>query len=134
MVPEEGSAGAESSAAHLHRAGVAQVVGYYGPIHDQLSTRAEVAIYGALAAGETARHALRRAREALWRPFRATGEDHRPGRAAVAMAAAPISAEGAVGGAAEEAAAMSVVVAPEHRGEKRRLVRDTGVVASARDG
>ncbi len=83
-VPEEGRSGAESSAAHLHRAGVAQVVGYYGPIHDQLSTRAEVALYGALAAGETARYALRRAREALRRPFRATGGDHRPGRAAAA--------------------------------------------------
>lgn len=47
VVPEEGRSGAESSAAHLHRAGVAQVVGYYGPIHDELSTRAEEALYGA---------------------------------------------------------------------------------------
>ncbi len=89
-VPEEGRSGAESSAAHLHRAGVAQVVGYYGPIHDRLSTRAEVALYGALATGETARYALRQAREALRRPFRATGGGHRPGRAlATAAAEAP---------------------------------------------
>ncbi|MCP4659412.1 MAG: tetratricopeptide repeat protein, partial [bacterium] len=91
-VPEEGRSGAESSAAHLHRAGVAQVVGYYGPIHDELSTRAEVALYGALAAGETARYALRQAREALRRPFRATGgADHRPGPTAEEAAAPPVS-------------------------------------------
>jgi hypothetical protein len=69
-VPEKGQSGSESSAAHLHRAGVAQVVGYYGPIADELSTRAEEALYGALAAGETARYAVREAREALQRPFR----------------------------------------------------------------
>ncbi len=91
-VPEEGRSGAESSAAHLHRAGVAQVIGYYSPIHAEFSTRAEVAIYGALAAGETARHALRWAREALRRPFRATGEDHRPGRAVAAEAAPEVAA------------------------------------------
>jgi hypothetical protein len=38
-----GVSGAESSAARLHREGVPQVVGYYGPIVDELSTCAEVA-------------------------------------------------------------------------------------------
>ena len=42
------------------------MVGYYGPIHDELSTRAEEALYGALAAGETARYAVREAREAAY--------------------------------------------------------------------
>jgi tetratricopeptide (TPR) repeat protein len=59
--------GAELSAARLHRAGVAQVVGYSGPIADVLSTRAEVALYGALAAGHATRHAVRAARNALLR-------------------------------------------------------------------
>jgi tetratricopeptide (TPR) repeat protein len=63
--PEEGALGAESSAARLHREGVPQVVGYYGPIVDELSTRAEVAFYRALAEGETTRYAVRQAREAL---------------------------------------------------------------------
>ncbi len=55
----------ESSAARLHRGGVAQVVGYYGPINDELSTRAEVALYQALAEGRSTRHAVARARRAL---------------------------------------------------------------------
>jgi tetratricopeptide (TPR) repeat protein len=62
---KEGKSGAESSAARLHREGVPQVVGYYGPIVDELSTRAEVAFYRALAEGETTRYAVRQAREAL---------------------------------------------------------------------
>ncbi len=63
--PETGKAGAESSAARLHREGVPQVVGYYGPIVNELSTRAEVAFYRALGEGETTRYAIRQAREAL---------------------------------------------------------------------
>lgn len=66
--PDEEESGAESSAARLHREGVPQVVGYYGPIVDELSTRAEVAFYRALAEGETIRYAVRRAREALPAP------------------------------------------------------------------
>ncbi|HEX5270816.1 MAG TPA: CHAT domain-containing protein, partial [Gemmataceae bacterium] len=62
-----GDGGAELSAARLHRAGVAQVVGYSGPIQDALSTRAEAALYGALAAGHTTRQAVRAVRNALLR-------------------------------------------------------------------
>ncbi|HEX3529733.1 MAG TPA: TIR domain-containing protein [Thermoanaerobaculia bacterium] len=76
--PEAGKAGAESSAARLHREGVPQVVGYYGPIVDALSTRAEVAFYRSLAEGETTRYAIRQAREALARPFVAPDARHRP--------------------------------------------------------
>ncbi len=53
------------SAALLHREGVTQVVGYSGPIVDDLSTRAEEALYAALAAGQTTRQAIREARAAL---------------------------------------------------------------------
>ncbi len=67
--PEKGTSGAESSAARLHREGVPQVVGYYGPIIDELSTRAEVAFYRALAEGETTRYAVRQARQAMDTPF-----------------------------------------------------------------
>jgi tetratricopeptide (TPR) repeat protein len=63
-----GGANAETSAACLHREGVAQVVGYDGPINDELSTRAEVAFYRALAEGRTTREAVRQAREALSEP------------------------------------------------------------------
>jgi tetratricopeptide (TPR) repeat protein len=76
--PETGKAGAESSAARLHREGVPQVVGYYGPIVDELSTRAEVAFYRALAEGETTRYAIRQAREALAKPFGDPDARHRP--------------------------------------------------------
>src|SRR5262249_39718724 len=40
---------AASAAALLHREGVTQVVGYSGPIVDELSTRAEETLYAALA-------------------------------------------------------------------------------------
>lgn len=76
--PEEGKSGAESSAARLHREGVPQVVGYYGPIVDELSTRAEVAFYRALAEGETTRYAVRQAREALAASFWSARAGHRP--------------------------------------------------------
>src|SRR5207253_677121 len=62
---EPGQDGAENSAAQLHRAGVAQVVGYFGPIHDRLSTRAETALYRAIAEGRTTAYAVRQARQAL---------------------------------------------------------------------
>jgi tetratricopeptide (TPR) repeat protein len=84
-------AGAESSAARLHREGVAQVVGYYGPIVDELSTRAEEALYAAIAEGESTCYAVRQARMALVRSFHALGDQHRP----------PVKEEGA--GAAAEA-------------------------------
>ena len=58
-------AGSSISAAQLHREGVVQVIGYYGPIVDELSTLAEVAVYRELAAGRSARHGVRLARAAL---------------------------------------------------------------------
>src|SRR5262249_13886743 len=57
--------GAVSAAARLHREGVTQVVGYSGPIRDDLSTAAEAALYASLAAGEPTRQAVRHARNAL---------------------------------------------------------------------
>lgn len=62
---DTGGSKAETSAACLHREGVPQVVGYDGPINDELSTRAEVAFYRALAEGGTTRYAVRQAREAM---------------------------------------------------------------------
>ena len=67
--PAEGQSGSSSSAAQLHREGVTEVVGYYGPIGDELSTRAEEAFYAAVAAGEPTRLAVARARAALLRAF-----------------------------------------------------------------
>jgi tetratricopeptide (TPR) repeat protein len=69
--------GAESAAALLHREGVDQVVGYSGPIVDELSTRAEEALYAALAAGQTTREAVRLARAALLRPLAEAEGRHR---------------------------------------------------------
>jgi tetratricopeptide (TPR) repeat protein len=85
-----GGSGPESSAAKLHREGVPQVVGYYGPIVDELSTRAEAAFYRALAEGETTRHAVREARVALARPFGDPEARHRP--RALAEPAEPVAA------------------------------------------
>jgi tetratricopeptide (TPR) repeat protein len=90
-------AGAESSAARLHREGVPQVVGYYGPIVDELSTRAEVAFYRALAEGETTRYAVRQARQALASPFWALDSRHRP-RSVAEARVAPILAENTAAG------------------------------------
>ena len=64
---EEGRPGVESLAARLHREGVAQVVAYAGPILDVLSTEAEATLYAEIAAGQTTRYAVRRAREAMTR-------------------------------------------------------------------
>ncbi len=86
-VPEEGTVGSESSAACLHREGVPQVVGYYGPITDELATRSEVALYRAIAEGKTTRYAVRQARAALARPLEnpgsGTGADPRKGAAKI---------------------------------------------------
>jgi tetratricopeptide (TPR) repeat protein len=76
--PERSAAGPESSAAKLHREGVPQVVGYYGPIVDELSTRAEVAFYRALAEGQNTRYAVRQARLGLAAPFGDPAARHRP--------------------------------------------------------
>jgi tetratricopeptide (TPR) repeat protein len=90
-VPEEGEANAESSAARLHREGVAQVVGYHGPIADELSTQAEEALYAALAEGQTTGYAVRQAREALARPQLLDDGRHRPRQegAAAGVGASP---------------------------------------------
>jgi tetratricopeptide (TPR) repeat protein len=62
---ESKAAGSLSSAMHLHNAGIAEVVGYFGPIQDSLSTAAEAAFYNVIALGEITRHAIRQARHAL---------------------------------------------------------------------
>jgi len=77
-VPEEGQSGSECSATLLHRKGVPQVVGYYGPIADELSTRAEEALYAAIAEGHPTRYAVRQARQALAADFWGPDQKHRP--------------------------------------------------------
>ncbi|NJL27095.1 MAG: tetratricopeptide repeat protein [Thermoanaerobaculia bacterium] len=54
-----------STAATLHRSGFVQVIGYFGPVGDQLCTRAEERFYRAVARGETVLHAAREARVSL---------------------------------------------------------------------
>ncbi len=73
--------GSWSAAVQLHRAGVSQVVGYFGPIVDELSTRAEEALYEAIASGATTRDAVRLARLRLAEPFHAGDSRVRPARA-----------------------------------------------------
>ena len=77
--PAEDAPGSPSAAVQLHRSGVTEVVGYFGPIADELSTRAEEAIYEAIAEGLPTRDAVRQARRALARPFHGPGVPHRPG-------------------------------------------------------
>ncbi|HVT14585.1 MAG TPA: TIR domain-containing protein [Thermoanaerobaculia bacterium] len=96
--PEQGTPGAESSAARLHREGVPQVVGYYGPIVDELSTRAEVAFYRAIAEGETTRYAVRQARVALAQPFGDPEAHHRPRALAETTEPADTTRAGAAAG------------------------------------
>jgi len=64
-MPKQGQVGSGISAAHLHREGIIQVIGYYGPIVDELSTLAELALYQALGQGKTTTHGVRQARAAL---------------------------------------------------------------------
>jgi len=87
-VPEQNEPGAASAAVQLHQAGVTEVVGYFGPIVDALSTRAEEALYEAIAEGLPTRDAVRSARDELARPLGGGEERHRPGvsRAAAAEA------------------------------------------------
>lgn len=66
--PQATRAGSSGSAVQLHKAGVAEVLGYFGPIQDSLSTAAEAAFYQAVAAGRPTRYAVRLARQALCRP------------------------------------------------------------------
>ena len=103
---KEGRPGVESLAARLHREGVAQVVAYAGPILDVLSTEAEATLYAEIAAGQTTRFAVRRAREAMTQrlglgpPGLPRGDVRRrgPGGAGVApaglVAACPVPSRG----------------------------------------
>jgi tetratricopeptide (TPR) repeat protein len=63
-----------STAATLHRSGFVQVLGYFGPISDALSTRAEEVFYGALGQGKTTLQAVAEARESLGKEI-ALGDD-----------------------------------------------------------
>ncbi len=63
-----------SSAAELQREGIPQVVGWFGPVGDAQSTRAEEVFYGALVQGKTARQAVREARHAGRQPLRSHGQ------------------------------------------------------------
>lgn len=92
--PQEGKSGSESSAARLHREGVAQVAGYDGPIVDELSTRAEESLYGAIAEGQTTRYAVRQARAALTQPLDEPEASHRLETAAVESAATRAASPG----------------------------------------
>lgn len=58
-----------STAAALHRAGFAQVLGYFGPVGDAQATRTAAVFYAALADGRTARAAVRAARERAVEPL-----------------------------------------------------------------
>ncbi|MEA2600985.1 MAG: hypothetical protein QOF89_1977 [Acidobacteriota bacterium] len=62
-----------STAAALHRSGFVQVVGYSGPIGDDLCTRAEEAFYRALSEGETTLQAVAEARGTLIEPLQVEG-------------------------------------------------------------
>ncbi len=78
IAPGEEKAGAPSAAVQLHKAGVTEVVGYFGPIVDELSTRAEETIYEAIAEGRSTRDAVRLGRESLKNPFHRHDAEHRP--------------------------------------------------------
>jgi|GEM_PF-1787132 len=80
-VLDDEETGAPSAAVQLHKAGVTEVVGYFGPIVDELSTRAEETIYEAIAEGRSTRDAVRLARESLKNPL-FDGDSHfRPSQA-----------------------------------------------------
>jgi hypothetical protein len=57
--------GLPAAATALHRDGITQVLGYFGPVLDEVSTRAEHAFYAELAAGRRTRDAVRAARLAM---------------------------------------------------------------------
>ena len=61
--------GLPASATALHREGVTQVVAYFGPVYDLLSTWAERAFYGEIGKGRRTRDALRTARGQMTRPL-----------------------------------------------------------------
>jgi tetratricopeptide (TPR) repeat protein len=63
-----------SVAAALHRSGFAQVVGYFGPVSPDLTTRLEERFYETLAAGGSTLAAVELARSVLNEPLGAAGE------------------------------------------------------------
>jgi tetratricopeptide (TPR) repeat protein len=63
-----------STAATLHRSGFVEVVGYFGPVGDELSTRAEEVFYRALSRGETTVQAVAAARASLIDPLEIDGQ------------------------------------------------------------
>jgi tetratricopeptide (TPR) repeat protein/cellulose biosynthesis protein BcsQ len=71
------------AAARLHREGFTQVAARFGPVVDERSTRAEEALYAALASGRTARQAVREARTALLGPSVAAEDLQRDGGSAI---------------------------------------------------
>lgn len=75
---EKDEPGSLSAVVQLHQAGVTEVVGYFGPIVDELSTRAEEALYEAIANGLPTRDAVRRARHALAQSLRVTDSQYLP--------------------------------------------------------
>jgi tetratricopeptide (TPR) repeat protein len=66
--------GGPSTAATLHRSGFVQVVGYFGPVGDELCTRAEETFYRALSEGSTTLHAAAEARASLSEPLKIDGQ------------------------------------------------------------
>lgn len=77
--PERDEPASASAAVQLHLAGLPGVVGYFGPIVDELSTRVEDALYDAIAEGLPTPDAVRRARHAFAQPLHASDHRHRPG-------------------------------------------------------
>lgn len=80
-------AGVAAAATQLHGEGIAQVVGYFGPIYDAQSTQAEAAFYAQIAQGHRTRDGVRAARRALAKPFvpntrTSLRDSSRPGNAA----------------------------------------------------
>ncbi|MGV7224322.1 MAG: SIR2 family protein, partial [Nitrospinales bacterium] len=65
-----------SSAATLHREGSAAVLAYYGPVGDQLSTSAEIAIYQNLARGRPLTDAAREARQSMQAVLEESGQHY----------------------------------------------------------
>ncbi len=66
-----------STAATLQREGCPAIVGYFGPVGDQLSTRAEVVFYSALAAGKRLTESVRQARNEMTRVLSGKGSHYR---------------------------------------------------------
>lgn len=75
---DRGTEAIPSTAAALHRCGFAQVLGYFGPLDAELSSRAEEAFYRALVRGESTLEAAEALRDALRQPVGAEGRRSYP--------------------------------------------------------